>query len=51
MLTIINIHSKQNLNNRKEKLRKEQHPIVYFSFGERFVAKLLSKYISFTTCV
>ena len=42
MLTINNIHSQQNLNNRKEKLREEQHPIVDFSFGEWFVEKMLS---------
>lgn len=44
MLTINNIHSQQNLNNRKEKLREEQHPIVDFSFGEWFVEKLLRIY-------
>lgn len=44
MLTINNIHSQQNLNNRKEKLREEQHPIVDFSFGEWFVEKPLRKY-------
>ena len=44
MLTINNIHSQQNLNNRKEKLREEQHPIVDFSFGEWFVEKSLRKY-------
>ena len=41
MLTINNIHSQQNLNNRKEKLREEQHPIVDFSFCEWFVEKML----------
>ena len=46
MLTINNIHSQQNLNNRKEKLREEQHTIVGFSFGEWFVEKMLSKYSS-----
>ena len=46
MLTINNIHSQQNLNNRKEKLREEQHPIVDFSFGEWFVEKMLSIYKS-----
>lgn len=46
MLTINNIHSQQNLNNRKEKLREGQHTIVGFSFGEWFVEKMLSKYIS-----
>ena len=35
-----NIHFQQNLNNRKEKLREEQHTIVGFSFGEWFVEKL-----------
>ena len=44
MLTINNIHSQQNLNNRKEKLREEQHPIVDFSFGEWFVEKMLRDY-------
>lgn len=44
MLIINNIHSQQNLNNRKEKLREGQHPIVDFSFGEWFVEKMLSKY-------
>ena len=47
MLTINNIHSQQNLNNRKE----EQHPIVDFSFGEWFVEKMLSKYLSVNKCV
>ena len=51
MLTINNIHSQQNLNNRKEKLREEQHPIVDFSFGEWFVEKMLSKYLSVNKCV
>lgn len=46
MLTINNIHSQQNLNNRKEKLRERQHTIVGFSFGEWFVEKMLSKYSS-----
>ena len=41
-----NIHSQQNLNNRKEKLRERQHTIVGFSFGEWFVEKMLSKYSS-----
>ncbi|MFP5127943.1 hypothetical protein ACJEE1_16945, partial [Bacteroides intestinalis] len=41
-----NIHFQQNLNNRKEKLREEQHTIVGFSFGEWFVEKMLSKYSS-----
>lgn len=39
-----NIHFQQNLNNRKEKLREEQHTIVGFSFGEWFVEKPLRKY-------
>ena len=39
-----NIHFQQNLNNRKEKLREEQHTIVVFSFCEWFVEKMLSKY-------
>ena len=51
MLTINNIHSQQNLNNRKEKLREEQHPIVDFSFCEWFVEKMLSKYLSVNKCV
>ena len=51
MLTINNIHSQQNLKNRKEKLREEQHPFVDFSFGERFVEKMLSKYLSVNKCV
>ena len=51
MLTINNIHSQQNLNNRKGKLREEQHPIVDFSFGEWFVEKMLSKYLSVNKCV
>lgn len=46
MLVISKIHSQQNLNNRKEKLRDGQHTIVDFSFGEWFVEKMLSKYIS-----
>ena len=46
MLTISKIRSQQNLNNRKEKLREGQHTIVDFSFGEWFVEKMLSKYIS-----
>ena len=46
MLLISKIHSQQNLNNRKEKLREGQHTIVDFSFGELFVEKMLSKYIS-----
>lgn len=46
-----NIHFQQNLNNRKEKLREEQHTIVGFSFGEWFVEKMLSKYLSVNKCV
>lgn len=44
ILVMSNIHFQQNLNNRKEKLREEQHTIVSFSFGEWFVEKMLSKY-------
>ena len=51
MLTINNIHSQQNLNNRKEELREEQHPIVDFSFGEWFVEKMLRIYLSVNKCV
>ncbi len=51
MLTINNIHSQQNLNNRKEKLRDHRHPFVDFSFGEWFVEKMLSKYLSVNKCV
>ncbi|MBE6311465.1 MAG: hypothetical protein E7080_10515 [Bacteroidales bacterium] len=39
-----NIHSQQNLNNPKEKLRDRQPPFVNFSFGERFVEKMLRGY-------
>lgn len=46
MLVISKIHSQQNLNNRKEKLREGQHTIVDFSFGEWLVEKMLSKYSS-----
>ena len=40
-----NIHFQQNLNNRKEKLREEQHTIVGFSFGEWFVERMLRAYL------
>lgn len=40
-----NIHSQQNPNNRKEKLREGQHTIVGFSFGEWFVERMLSIYL------
>ena len=39
-----NIHSQQNLNKPKEKLRDHRHPFVDFSFGERFVEKMLRGY-------
>jgi len=42
ILIIRNIHSQQNLNRPKEKLRTKHRPIVEFSFGECFVEKLLS---------
>ncbi|MBE6241884.1 MAG: hypothetical protein E7114_00495 [Bacteroidales bacterium] len=45
-LIINNIHSQQNLNKPKEKLRERQPPFVYFSFGERFVEKMLRGYKS-----
>ena len=51
MLTINNIHSQQNLNKPKEKLRYSTHQIVDFSFGEWFVEKMLSKYLSVNKCV
>ena len=44
ILVMSNIHFQQNLNNRKEKLREEQHTIVGFSFGEWFVEKMLRGY-------
>ena len=44
MLIINNIHSQQNLNNRKGLLREERHPFVGFSFVEWFVEKMLSRY-------
>ena len=40
------MHSQQNLNRPKEKLRTTPRPIVDFSFGEYFVEKLLSIYSS-----
>ena len=43
-LTINDIHSQQNLNKPKEKLRDHRHPFVDFSFGERFVEKMLRGY-------
>ena len=46
MLTINNIHSQQNLNKPKEKLRYSTRPIVDFSFGELFVEIVLSCYKS-----
>ena len=45
-LTINDIHSQQNLNKPKEKLRDHRHPFVDFSFGERFVEKI---FINFKT--
>ena len=44
MLIINNIHSQQNLNNRKRLLRNEQQPFVDFSFFEWFVEKMLNNY-------
>ncbi|TWV59510.1 hypothetical protein FR997_14310 [Phocaeicola dorei] len=43
-LTINDIHSQQNLNKPKEKLRDHRHLFVDFSFGERFVEKMLRGY-------
>ena len=43
-LTINDIHSQQNLNKPKEKLRDHRHPFVNFSFGEWFVEKMLRGY-------
>ena len=43
-LTINDIHSQQNFNKPKEKLRDHRHPFVDFSFGERFVEKMLRYY-------
>ena len=45
-LTINDIHSQQNLNKPKEKLRYSTLPIVDFSFGEWLVEKMLSIYKS-----
>ncbi len=45
-LIINNIHSQQNLNKPKEKLRYSTGQIVDFSFGEWFVEKMLSRYKS-----
>ena len=45
-MTINDIHSQQNLNKPKEKLRDHRHPFVDFSFGERFVEKMLKAYRS-----
>ena len=45
-LIINNIHSQQNLNKPKEKLRNCRHPFVDFSFGKWFVEKMLSIYRS-----
>jgi len=42
ILIIREMHSQQNLNRPKEKLRTRHRPIVDFSFGECFVEKLLS---------
>ena len=46
ILIIRNILSQQNLNRPKEKLRARHRPIVDFSFGECFVERLLSIYMS-----
>ena len=51
ILIIRNIHSQQNLNRPKDKLRTEYRPIVDFSFGECFVEKLLSVYKSEYKCI
>ena len=45
-MTINDIHSQQNLNKPKEKLRDHRHPFVDFSFGEWFVEKMLKVYRS-----
>ena len=45
-LTINDIHSQQNLNKPKEKLRDHRYPFVDFFFGERFVEKMLKVYRS-----
>lgn len=39
-----NIHSQQNLNKPKEKLRDHRHSFVDFSFDERFVEEMLRGY-------
>jgi len=44
ILIISDIHSQQNLNKPKEKLRDHRHPFVDFSFGEWFVEKMLRCY-------
>ena len=46
MLVINDIHSQQNLNRPKEKLKPKYRPIAGFSFGEWFVEKMLSGYSS-----
>lgn len=51
ILIISIIHSQQNLNNPKEKLRGQHRPIVVFSFGECFVEKMLNGYKSVYKCV
>ena len=51
MLTINNIHSQQNLNNRKEKLRDAQPTVLEFSFGVWLGAKLSTIYCSVKICV
>lgn len=45
-MTINDIHSQQNLNKPKEKLRDHRYPFVDFSFGERFVENMLKVYRS-----
>jgi len=44
ILIINDIHSQQNLNKPKEKLRDHRHLFVDFSFGEWFVEKMLRDY-------
>jgi hypothetical protein len=44
ILIISDIHSQQNLNEPKEKLRSHRHPFVDFFFGEWFVEKMLRGY-------
>lgn len=46
ILIISIIHSQQNLNNPKEKLRGQHRPIVVFSFGGYFIEKMLNGYKS-----